>query len=232
MSMEADLLARIPAGASEGRARVVHNTIAALLEVKGKVAEAGKNVDVTALGRAKLLQPYAKTTAVPALLKAKRQLAHGQLLLDGQRAALRKKAAGEPKATDAEWREVIRKMDPNNAAEFLLRNPAARGPALREPELAFIGKDVYEQAMRKEIQENHERAGAELVTAERAQELHRLAVVELEKSIVAMPILTSESSGEVHSFPSVIYFNQWIDRELPGASVKEILPIERAEIAA
>jgi len=225
------LVERIPAGAPEGLARGVQKALAALVHIQETVAEVAKNRESTKLGHAKQLAIYAKSTAIPDLFKARRQFKYAKELVDGKRAQLHAAAKGKALPTDAEWREVIRKMDPNKAAEFLLRNPAARGPALRERELAFLTEGVYEHVMQKEIQENHHRAGAELQCAERTLELHRLAVNEVESAVLAMPIVTTDS-GEVSSFSSKPAFEKFADTLLPGIAAKEISAQERAELIA
>jgi hypothetical protein len=229
--METDLLARLPAGAPDGLARGAQNAIAALLHLKGTVAEAGSNRELTAVGRATSLKQYAKTTAVPELFKARRQLAHAQALVEGQRTALHAKAAGKPKATDQEWREIVRKLPAGERPKFILDNPEARGPVLREPALAFVGPDVVAHVMQREIIEHHERDAAFLDIAERTHEIHRIGVAELEKAVVSLPINISESGDEVYAFTKP-QFDKWVDAELPGASTREITPIERAQIAA
>jgi hypothetical protein len=102
---------------------------------------------------------------------------------------------------------------------------------LREPALAFVGKDVFDHVMQREIIDHHERDAAILQIAERTQEIYRVAVAELEKAVVSLPIVTTES-GEAHSFPSRLAFDKWVDTEMPGASTREITPHERAEISA
>jgi|HubBroStandDraft_6_1064221.scaffolds.fasta_scaffold684761_1 hypothetical protein len=228
--METELLMRIPAGASDGLAKGVKNAIGALLHVKGTVADAVSDKERTAVGRATVLKDYAKKQAVPELFKARRQFAHAKALVDGQRAQLYAKAAGQPKATDTEWREIIRKMPAGERAAFILTHPEARGPVLREPALAFVGPDVVEHVMKRELIEHHERELAFLDISERTHEIHRVAVAELEKAVVSLPINVSES-GEVYAFTRP-GFDKWADAELPGASAKEISAIERAEIAA
>jgi hypothetical protein len=230
MPMETDLLARLPAGAPEGLALGAHLAVAALLHVKGTVAETGSNKELTAVGRATSLKQYAKKQAVPDLFRAKRQLAHSKALVDGQRSQLHAKAVGKSKATDQEWREIVRKLPAGERPAFILDNPEARGPVLREPALAFVSPAVVAHVMQREIIENHEREAAFLDIAERTHEIHRVAVAELEKTVVALPINVSES-GEVYAFTRP-QFDKWADAELPGASTREITPIERAQIAA
>jgi hypothetical protein len=229
--METDLLMRLPALAPEGLARGAQNAIGALLHVKGKVAEVGNDKERTAVGRVIVLKDYAKKQAVPDLFKARRQLAHAAALVDGQRTALHKKASGVPAATDSEWREIVRKLPAGERAAFVLTHPEARGPVLREPALAFVPPHVVAHVMQRELIEHHERELAFLDIAEKTHEIHRIAVAELEKAVISLPINISESSGEVYAFTKPA-FDKWADAELPGASTREITPIERAEIAA
>jgi hypothetical protein len=126
----------------------------------------------------------------------------------------------------------VRELPAGERPEFILNNPKARGPVLREPELAFVSPAVVAHVMQREIIEHHEREAALLQIAEQTLEIHRIAVTEQEKVVLALPILTSESSGEVHSFQSKPAFDKWSETELPGAASREITPIERAQIIA
>jgi hypothetical protein len=89
MPLETDLLTRLHANAPQGLARGAQNTIAALLQIKGKLAEVGKNRELTPVGRAAVLKDFAKKEAVPDLYKSKRQFGHAKAVVDGQRAASR-----------------------------------------------------------------------------------------------------------------------------------------------
>ncbi|MGA9010792.1 MAG: hypothetical protein WB495_28855 [Xanthobacteraceae bacterium] len=228
--VETSLLERIPIGSPEDRTRVIRSALSTSLLVKEKVRSAIGDRTRTAFGNAtEVLGPYLKKDAAPALLKAQRQLAHGQKMIERQQAALHKKAIGEPKATDVVWVERLWALDPGKRAALILTNPAARQAALREPDLAGIDKAVFDHAMQRQIIEFHEPEGAKLQIAKMAQELHGLAVVELERAILSVPAAV-QPNGAVRPFVSANEFRAWVDRELPGQSIAAASMSEQIEI--
>ena len=150
-------------------------------------------------------------------------------MIERQQAALHKKAIGEPKATDVVWVERLWALDPGKRAALILTNPAARQAALREPDLAGIDKAVFDHAMQRQIIEFHEPEGAKLQIAKMAQELHGLAVVELERAILSVPAAV-QPNGAVRPFVSANEFRAWVDRELPGQSIAAASMSEQIEI--
>jgi hypothetical protein len=232
MPVETALLARLSDAMPQGLKRGVENTVSSILKVKGTVAEAATNRELTAVGRAAILKQFAKKEALLDLFKSQRQYGYAKALVDGSRARLHSKVRGEAKATDAEWREIVRKLPAGERAAFVLNNPGARGPVLREPELAFVAPDVIAHVMKREIIEHHERDAALLQLEEQAVEIHHVALREHERAVMSMPIVTTEGSDNVSSFHSMTHLAKWADTELPGASTREISPHERAEIAA
>jgi hypothetical protein len=228
--VETSLMERIPAGVTHGRDRVIRSTLSTSLLVKDKVRSASDDRTRTAYGRAvDVFAPYIRGDAAPKLMKAQRQLAHGQKLIERQEAALHKKATGEAKATDPIWLNRLWEMDAGKRAELVLTNPAARAAALREPELAGIDKAVFDHAMQRQIIEFHEPEGARLQIAKIAQNLHQLAVTELEKAILSVPAAV-QPNGAVRPFVSTNEFRQWVDKELPGQSSRPASFVEEAEI--
>jgi hypothetical protein len=228
--VETSLMERIPAGATHGRDRVIRSTLSASLLVKEKVRSANGDRTRTAYGNAtEVLAPYIKSDAGPKLLKAQRQLAHGAKLIERQEAALHKKATGETKATDVVWVERLWALDRGKRAALILTNPAARAAALREPELAGIDKAVFDHAMQRQIIEFHEPEGAKLQIAKLAQNLHQLAVAELERTLLSVPAAV-QPNGAVRPFVSAIEFRAWVDKELPGQSSRPASITEEAEI--
>jgi hypothetical protein len=227
-SVEENLGNRINEGFPTGRKQVILNTLADSVLVKGIVAKAGADRNRTAVGNVnEVFAPFLKTTGYRALVKSKATLAYGQKVLDQQKAFLRTKAAGKALPTDAEWRDVIRKMPAGERPAFLLNNPAARGPALRERELAFISQDVYEHVMNRELRENHERDLAILEIAEEAQELHRASVGVLEQAILSVPAVVEEN-GAVRPFVGPLELSKYLDKELPGQQGREATFMEQS----
>jgi hypothetical protein len=231
-NVEDALLEKLPAGITAGRKTAIQRTADASKAVKLNIADAATNRNRTAIGNAREVhQPYLKKAALPWLLRAKRDLAYGAKLVANGEAALRTKAAGVVKPTDGIWLDRIWALSPNERAKLVLENPAARGPALREPELAGIDSSVFEHAMRRQIQQYHEREAALLLIAKNSQEVQRLMTNELEKSILATPAVV-DPNGAVRPFDNSTELARFTDAELPGQSAKPISTVEEISFDA
>jgi hypothetical protein len=242
ITRETTILERVPAGTSTGRLRVIKGALAETVSVRDKMAEINSNKDLTPIGRAKAAQPFLNISAVPELLKMRKQAARSQEMIDNDRAALHKKAIGESKATDPLWLQRLWGLTPNKRIEEVLRNPAARAAALREPELAGIDArtlhqeglgehaKTFELALQKQIIENFEREAAKIQIAEKSQEILNQAIGGLTDAIIAMPAVVT--NGEVRSFHGRQDFENSItkDAELSKLASKEISLVEKTEV--
>jgi hypothetical protein len=212
---------KLPIGATTGRKRAAQIVHDALQSVTGKIAETDADRNRTARGKAiEVHTPFLNKVALPHLLRAKRDVALGEKRIAQQTATLRKKAIGEPKATDPIWLNRLWEMQPNKRAETVLTHPAARAAALREPDLAGVDSSLLEHAIRRQIQEFHERGGAQLEIAKEAQEVQRLLTNELEKAVMSVPALVA-ANGAVRPFVSSTELARFVDAQLPGQASRE-----------
>ena len=154
-NVETALLDRFPIGGKPGVRQAVKRVLDASTAVKMKTGEADQNR--TPYGRAnEIIAPLVGKEILPALARGRRQLNEATAQVIAQRSALHARAIGKRKDTDFVWADRLWKMSPGERAALILKNPAARQVALREPDLCDISKDIFDHALRREIQENHE----------------------------------------------------------------------------
>ena len=242
ITQETTALGRVPAGISTGRLRVIKGALAATVSLRDKLAQINADRDLSAIGRGKAAQPFVKISAVPELIKLRKQAARSQEMINNDRAALHKKAIGEPKATDPLWVQRLWEMTPNKRIAEVLRNPAARAAALREPELAGIDartlthdgsgehSRVFELALQKQVIENFESEAAKIQIAEMSQEILNQAIAGFTDAIVAMPAVVT--NNEVRSFHNRQDLERSItnDAELSKQASRDITLVEKTEI--
>jgi len=222
------MLNRIPAGTSAGRRRVIEMVFSAGLEVRAKTDAAAKDKNRTPTGNAnEVLGPFLKKTGAAELRKARRFVEYSKTELDRERGIVRKKAIGEPKATDALWLDRLFKMSPTERVAFFLQNPAARAAALREPELAGFHptdfpqvepaqvKSWVEQGLQRTIRETNEKGAARIQIIEQAHELLQIGVGELEKALCDVPAI-GDSTGGASKFTGTPHLEAWLNAHAPG----------------
>lgn len=217
MSVYESLYTRIPAGKAGGQA--IRGTLARGLELKDAVKTAASRDELNAKGRAALVEKHIKTSAGPALAKARRQLAHYDRAIERKRALVTAKAIGEAKSTDAEWRTYLRSLPTHERIQEVLNNPAARGAALRELGLSGLSGDTFAEtvarAMDIAIKENAAIESAALVAAEEVRSLHNAAVTVLTREILETAFIT-EPSGAVRKLSSPLELEKYLAKEVPA----------------
>jgi hypothetical protein len=242
--MVEDLLSRIPGAAPAGRKRVIQNTLAAVLHVRGTVDAAAKDPTNTPYGSAtKVLAPYLKKTGAAELNKARRLVDHSKKELERERAALAKKAIGAAKPTDAEWRDRLFKMSPTERVAFFLKNPGARAAALREPELAGFDPTDYpgvepaqvkawlNEGLQRTIKETNEKGAARLQVLDQAHELLELSTRELTKALVEVPAIGAANKSGANKFSNQQHLEAWLNANAPS-EVGELTAFEQAVFGA
>jgi len=242
-SVESTLFNRFPAGGKPGVRLAVKRLFDASTAVKLKAREADPNR--TQYGRAhEVLAPLVGKEILPALARGRRQFNEANARLNASRSALHEKAIGKRRDTDFVWAERIWKMPPGERAAFILKTQAARQVALREPELCDVSKDVFDHALRREIQENHEKEGSQVEVDEIAVGMLKQAINVLEQTIIAAPFVTENlihfdrangpafpkpTAGNVRPLLSIHELDAMVATTLPTAP-REATPSEKAEL--
>src|SRR5262245_53138255 len=147
------LLARLPANGPVGKSNIVRVVLAAGTTLQDTTRAIGKRDDLSAKGRAGLHANTLKEAGAK-LMKARRQLRYHAEQIEKRREAVKAKAIGEAKATDAEYRTYLRSLPTGERTKLALENASARGAALREPGLSGLSADVVDKLMAAAIQDN------------------------------------------------------------------------------
>jgi hypothetical protein len=228
------LLSRIPGNAPAGKSKVIRAALG--LTFKGALAEAAKRDDLTAKGKAGLIEKQLKATTGPALAKARRQLAYHERAIERQRAAIHAKAIGAHDPLDAERRAVLRGMSTAERVQAVMTDATFRLAALRGGAgLSGLNEEIFSRMTELAIAENAGPEAAALAAAEEAQDLHNAAVKMLAYEIAQAPVVV-EPNGAVRNFDSPHEMENFLATHLhpvaPHIVMREEIEADHVEEAA
>jgi hypothetical protein len=209
MSLELEMIDRLPAGVKKGRQQVVRDIGAASIFLKGTLKENRVDPGRTRWGQtAQVIEPNFGKEVAPAILRARRQVAYLASERDRLKTTLVTKAKGKALPTEALWIQKLMAMTPNARMAFCLENPVARAVALRQPELLDIVPTLTDQAftfgrqrnanptgydllMNRQLKEGHEAEAAQLLIEGATLDIAKTMLRELETTAVSAPVVTN-----------------------------------------
>lgn len=227
-NVQTALLMRVPKNTPSGKAKVIGTTLGDSLELSGFRNEAANNRELTAVGRANQISKHLLAKALPALAKARRQVAFGAAKLEKMRLEIRKRAIGEHDPLDHERRDFLRSQSANDRIKSILTNPTLRGAALRAPELVGVGGDGLDRAMQLAIIEKCPAESEALTVMEEAHAIHVQSAEVLQQEILVTPFVV-EPNGSVRQLHTPQELQNLLDKSVPQATTKQIA-LEEAEV--